>query len=84
MPGAAMLEGAKVAVTPGGIPLAASDTAELNPVPPAVVRVTAVEAPGARLRLMLGAVSVNVGVKTVRPRASVLVTPPPVPVTVKE
>ena len=80
-PGAAMLAGAKVDVTPLGSPLIDSAMAELNPVPPAVVTVMAVDA----VRATLAVVALNESVKvpeTVRLRACVFVTPPPVAVTV--
>ena len=80
-PGAATLVGAKVAVTPLGSPLADKAMAELNPVPAAVVTVMAVDAARATLAVVALNESVKVPV-TVRLRVCVLVTPPPVAVTV--
>jgi hypothetical protein len=51
LPGAAMLVGANVAVTPLGRPDIESATAELNPVPATVVKVTGIDPPRATLSL---------------------------------
>lgn len=79
LPGAAMLVGAKLAVTPCGSPLMDNATAELNPFNPAVVRVIGVELPGATLALVALAVSVKLGVATVTESKTLRVSPPPVP-----
>ena len=68
LPGAAMLVGAKLAVTPLGRPLIDNATAELNPFTKAVVRVMCVEALRAKLTLVVEGVSVKPGVNTVRLR----------------
>ena len=77
LPGDAMLADAKLAVTPCGSPLTERVMADLNPVPPAVVRVTGVELPGATLTLVALDVRVNVVANTVRLNVWVLVAPPP-------
>ena len=78
LPGEAMLAGAKVAVRPAGSPLTDNVTAELNPVPAAVVIVSGVEAPGATLALVALDDSVKLALDcTVRLNARVLVVPPP-------
>jgi hypothetical protein len=51
-PGAAMLVGEKLAVTPLGTPLIDNATAELNPVPPAAVTVIGTDPPRATLALV--------------------------------
>ena len=60
LPGAAMLVGARLAVTPAGAPLTDNAIAELNPVPFAVVNVIGTEPPGATLAALAPAVRVNV------------------------
>ncbi len=82
LPGAAMLVGAKLAVTPAGSPLADNAIPELNPFPPAVVKVIETDPP----RATLAVVTLDDNVKlpiTVRLRVRVLVTPPPTAVTVR-
>src|SRR5664279_699493 len=76
-----MLTGAKVAVTPLGIPLIENATAELKPLTRVVVKVTGIDPPGATLALVALDESVNVP-EIVRLSVCVLVTPPPVAVTV--
>jgi hypothetical protein len=66
LPGAAMLVGAKLAVTPLGAPLTDSVITELNPFAKAVVKVMGVEPPGATLALVTLGVKVKLGVNTVR------------------
>ena len=83
LPGAAMLAGAKLAVTPLGRLLIDNAMAELNPFANAVVRVMWVEPLRATLALVGLGVKVNPGVGTVRLSACVLVIPPPAADTVK-
>ncbi len=68
LPGAARLEGAKVAVIPTGAPLTDSAIAELNPFTRAVVKVICAEPPRATVALVVLGDSVNPGVNTVRLR----------------
>ena len=82
LPGVAMLVGAKLAVTPLGSPLADRATAELNPVPPAVVTVIGTDPLRATPALLALIESANVPV-TVRLKVWVLVTPPPAAVMVR-
>jgi hypothetical protein len=83
LPGEAMLAGEKVAVTPAGTPPREKDTAELNAFTRAVVKVMDVVAPAVTLALLAPGVSVKVaGCEIVRLTVWVLVTPPPVAVTV--
>jgi hypothetical protein len=80
LPGAAMLDGEKLAVTPLGTPLTARAMAALNPVPPTVVVVIGTDPPRATLAL----VALNVRVKlpeTVKMIGQVLAVPPPDTVT---
>lgn len=78
LPGAAILAGVKVAVTPAGTPLMESATAELNPDPAVVVNVMGVDAPGVTVALVALAASVKLpGCETVRANFSVLVVLPP-------
>lgn len=83
LPGAAMLVGAKLAVTPEGSPLTDSATDELNPFNAAVETVTRAEPPAVTVALVALGVSVKLGTATVRLNGEVLVTPPPVAVTVR-
>jgi hypothetical protein len=83
LPGAAMLAGAKLAVTPLGSPLIEIATAELNPFANMVVRVMWVEPPRATLTLVALVVKVMPGVGTFKLTACVLVIPPPAADTVK-
>ena len=77
-PGAAMLTGAKVAVTPAGTPLIVNDTAELNAFTFAVVKAIDADPPGATVALVAFEESVKLAVDcTVRLNARVLVVPPP-------
>jgi hypothetical protein len=80
-PGEAMLVGENFAVTPAGTPLIDRATAALNPLTLAVVNVMGIDPPGATLALVALDESVNVP-KTARLSVWVLVTPPPVAVTV--
>jgi predicted cation transporter len=78
LPGAAMLVGVKVAVTPAGTPLMYSATAELNPDAAVVVNVMGVDAPGATVALVALDARVKLaGDKTVRANLRVLVVFPP-------
>lgn len=84
-PGAARLEGAKLAVTPLGRPLALNATAELNAEAPLTVRVTVAADPC----VMLTEAALSVKVKTgrgvtVNGSAMLWVTPPPFAVIVIE
>ena len=77
-PGAAMLTGAKVAVTPAGTPLMENATAELNAFTFAVVKARDADPPGATVALVALDESVKLAVDcTVRLSARVLVVPPP-------
>lgn len=81
LPGAARLEGVKVAVTPAGSPSTENVTAELRPPRTALVKLTVTVLP----RFKTGDVVFDVRVRpgTNRVSVAVLVTPPPVAVTVK-
>lgn len=82
LPGAATLDGDRLGVTPLGAPVIDSATAELNPVPAAVVMVIGVDP----LRATLAVVALSDSVKvpeTVRLNVWVLVTPPPEAVMVR-
>jgi hypothetical protein len=81
--GAAMLAGAKLAVTPLGSPVIENTTAELNPFANVVEKVMWVEPLRATVALVALGVRVNPGVGTVRLSACVLVIPPPAADTVK-
>jgi hypothetical protein len=83
LPGAAMLAGAKLAVTPLGSPLTDNATAHWNPFSPAVDSLIGVEPPGATVALVALGVSVKLGTTTVRLSGWVFVSPPPVAVTVR-
>lgn len=76
LPGAAILAGTKIAVTPEGSPLTDMATEELNPFPPTLVKVTFTDPLRAKLTLVELAVSVKVPV-TVRLKFSSMVAPPP-------
>lgn len=65
-PGAEMLVGAKLAVTPLDSPLTEKATEALKPFTRAVVKVMCPEAPRATLMLVAAGVSVKLGVRTVR------------------
>ena len=81
---AAMLVGLKVAVRPVGNPLALSATAELKVFCPVMVKVVLALLPWAMESVPELAASVNVaGATTVTVMVVDLVTPPPLPVTVK-
>jgi hypothetical protein len=67
LPGAGILVGAKLAVTPLGAPLTDKMMAELNPDPLAAVRVIVPDPPGATLALVALGVSVKMA-RTVRLR----------------
>ncbi len=83
-PGAAILAGAKLAVTPDGSPAAESVTAELNPPDGVTVRLAGAVPPRAMLTVDGAAASARVGVGAVTVSAIVVVfvTLPPVPVIV--
>lgn len=61
LPGARMLGGAKLDVTPAGGPLTDKATADWNPFSAAVDITTAVEAPGTTVALVALGVSVKAG-----------------------
>jgi hypothetical protein len=65
-PGAAIVDGLNVAVTPLGSPLTDIPTAELNPFTATVTKVTFLDPPGAMVALMLLEVRLNPGVSTVK------------------
>jgi hypothetical protein len=68
LPGAAMLAGAKLAVTPVGSPLTDNTTADWNPFSAAVDSLIGVEPPAVTVALVVLDVSVKLGgIKTVRP-----------------
>jgi hypothetical protein len=85
-PGAAMLVGLKAAVTPVGRPLADNEIAELKPPAIAAVTMDCPDPPGATVT----AVGLSESEKLEPPDAMVIlapavdVTPPPLPVMVKE
>lgn len=84
LPGEAMLEGEKEAVTPEGSPVTESPTAELKVPVPAVVTEMCADLPSLTA-IVEGALSVNEADEftvTWRLRVAVLVTPPPVAVMV--
>ena len=83
LPGAAMLVGKKLAVTPAGCPLTDSATAELNPLAAVVVTVIGIEPPGLMLTLVPPSAIVKLGATTFRLSGIVLITPPPVAITVR-
>jgi hypothetical protein len=84
-PGAAILPGAKVAVTPVGTPLMENATAELNAFTFAVVKVMGADPPGATVALVALDDSVKLAVDcTVRLNGRVLVVPPPTAPIVRE
>lgn len=68
-PGEAMLVGENAAVTPFGNPVTDRATAELNPLPAAVVKVKVLLLPIARVPLVGFAPRVKVGTITVKPMA---------------
>jgi hypothetical protein len=75
------LVGEKVAVIPGGTPVTANATAELNPFDGATVITTDAELPTLTPTPVGLGVSVKLGALTARVRATVRLNPPPVPVT---
>ena len=68
LPGDAMTAGAKVAVTPLGVPVSDSATAELNPLAPLVVSDTGIDPPGIRLTPLAPRATLSVGARTVKLR----------------
>jgi len=82
LPGAAMLPGTKLAVTPAGNPATDSPTAELNAPLPSVETVTGADEPAVQLPLGEFNLSVNAGTVTVSAIGAVRVNPPPRAVTV--
>ena len=88
LPGDAMLAGAKVAVTPLGIPVADSAIADLNPFSAAVETVTVVEPPAATVAraAVVAALTVKekLGAATVTAIEAVRERPPPLPLMVTE
>ena len=84
VPGAAMLGGAKLAVTPLGNPLTDNATCDWNPFNTAVDSLIVVEPPCATVALVALGVSVKLGGgTTVKLTGCVWVTPPPIAVTVR-
>ena len=77
-----MLEREKLAVTPLGTPAMDKARAELNPFLSTEIRVMRPEVPATTVALEALAVSVKVGINTVRLRLAVLLIPPPAAVTV--
>lgn len=84
LPPPATVAGAKLAVIPLGSPLTDSAILELNPLLAAVATLTAIDPPRATVTFVPPRVRVKLGTVTVRLNARVLVTPPPLPVTVRE
>ena len=82
MPGVAMLAGEKLAVAPLGRPVAANVTADLKPVPAAVVNFTFNEDPVDRVALAVSLASENVGTVTAKLSVCVVVKLPPFAVMV--
>ena len=84
LPGAAMLGGTNLAVIPLGCTLSDKATADLNPLKPAVDTLIVVEPPRVTVVLVGFKVNVKLGAaKTAKLTDCVLVTPPPVAVTVR-
>ncbi len=85
-PGDAMLDGAKLAVTPLGIPVADNAIADLNPFSAAVETLTIVELPAATVALVVAvfAVKEKLGAATVTAIEAVRARSPPLPVMVTE
>jgi len=78
LPGAAILLGARVAVTPLGRPLTDSATADWNPLSAAVDSLIAVAAPATTVAFVALGVSVKLrGITTAKVTGWVTVTPPP-------
>lgn len=82
LPGDAMLAGENTAVTPFGNPVIARATAALKPFCPSVVNVRVAGVPAVSVLAVALGVRVNEGTATVKLMACVLVSPPPVAVTV--
>ena len=80
LPGAGSEAGAKAAVTPAGNPCAAKLTAELNP--PSIAEVSCAVAVPPRLSINAALLVLSVVPGMDRVKVAVLVTPPPVAVTV--
>jgi hypothetical protein len=83
LPGAGIAIGEKLAVTPLGSPATDNARAEANPLAITVPSVILDAASGDTAALATFAAKVKLGTTTVRFRAKVLVTPPPVAVTVR-
>lgn len=81
-PGAAMLDGEKIAVTPAGNPVAERVTEDLNPFDPAVVMLKEAELPPVTVALVALRVRVRLGITTATPIVAARVNPPPVPLIV--
>ena len=78
LPGALILVGAKVPVTPVGSPLTDKASAELNPFAVLVVKVTGFELPAGTLTLPALEVRMKLeGGRIVRPKATVWLASPP-------
>ena len=82
LPGAAMLAGAKLAVTPFGRPLTDNVMGAANLLTADVVTVRDIDPPRATTTFVPASVSVQLGLITVRLITWVFVTPPPEPLTV--
>jgi hypothetical protein len=80
-PGAASVAGVKLAVTPVGRPVTENATAELKPPTTVVWTWTVVVPPSFRVAAVAAGLTVKFGTESAK--LAVLVTPPPVPVTVK-
>jgi len=84
LPGAAILDGVKLAFVPDGSALAENTTCDWNPYNAAVDSLIETEPPAVTVPLVALRVSVKLGAgKTVKLTGCVFVTPPPVAVTVR-
>lgn len=82
LPGDAILEGAKLAVTPAGNPATESEIADLNPFTAAVVSVNVLGVPAVTVTLEAPGLSVKVGATTAAVIDVLRPTPPPLPLIV--
>lgn len=83
-PGAAMLAGANVPVTPLGNPLTDIPMADLKPFTAAVEKVSFTELPRITVALTVLKVKVKLGTATVKAIVAVRASPPPVPLITTE
>lgn len=83
VPGDAMLDGEKVAVTPFGNPLTDSRIDDLKPLMPAVDTESGIEPPVVKTASVAPGVSEKLGVATVIASGWVSVIPPPTDFTVR-